>query len=35
VKPHRLTDGDTLNNDPLNKMTGADLTAIIAHGDRC
>ena len=28
MKPHRLTDGDTLN-----KMSNADLTAIIAHGD--
>jgi hypothetical protein len=28
VKPHRLTDGDTLS-----KMSDADLTAIFAHGD--
>jgi len=35
VKPHRLTDGDTLNNDTLNKMSDADLTAIIAHETRC
>jgi hypothetical protein len=28
VKPYPLTDGDTLN-----KISGADLTAIIAHGD--
>jgi hypothetical protein len=28
VKPHFLTDGDTLN-----KISDADLTAIIAHGE--